>query len=109
MDPRLTLCRRGGRSEEEVIIELEPDGSAPACRSCSREFQKVGRVFSFISEGMYGNREEFEQASKVIDFWGSGWAKRLREPDHSYLFEADAGELKKLSQPNATFRGAAAT
>jgi len=58
---------------------------------------------------MYGNREEFEQASKVIDFWGSGWRNGCGNPITAISSRPTPASLKKMSQPNATFRGAAAT
>jgi ubiquinone/menaquinone biosynthesis C-methylase UbiE/uncharacterized protein YbaR (Trm112 family) len=56
------------------------------CNNCTLDFPISGQVPCFIHEHLYPSVELYAQAKAVIDYWGLGWAKRLKEPEHSYLF-----------------------
>ena len=65
-----------------------------SCARCNIDFPHRGRVFKFICCEMYGSPEEFNNSQRIIDFWGNGWAKRLRQPDHNFVYELSPDRLR---------------
>jgi len=63
------------------------------CDTCKISFPK-DVVASFICKEMYPSEQAYVEAKRVIDFWGSGWRKRLEETDHKFLYTLDAVSLK---------------
>lgn len=63
------------------------------CETCKISFPK-DVVASFICKEMYLSEQSYIEAKRVIDFWGSGWRKRLEETDHKFLYALDAVGLK---------------
>jgi len=59
------------------------------CVSCNISFQQKNGVSSFICREMYPSAEAYAEASRIIDFWGNGWEKRLEESDHKPWFVCD--------------------
>lgn len=73
---------------------LEHISAGGDCIHCGESFNKPEtRTYSFVCRGMYPSDADFDSATKVIDFWGNGWEKRLAETDHSFLFDMDAAQL----------------
>jgi ubiquinone/menaquinone biosynthesis C-methylase UbiE len=56
------------------------------CSICGLSFQG-NPVASYISKEMYSSERAYADAMRVIEFWGNGWRKRLKEPDHAFLFK----------------------
>ena len=54
--------------------------------------------FSFINQNQYQSPEEFKKIEKIINFWGSGWEKRLTEEDHSLFTSADRQKLIDIAK-----------
>lgn len=66
------------------------------CDNCNIAFTKNEKgVISFLCEKMYSSREDFDKATKVVEYWGNGWKKRLKEPDHNFLFEGEKEDIYK--------------
>ena len=64
-----------------------------SCESCKICFPKKV-VPSFICREMYPSEQSYEDAMRVIDFWGNGWKKRLKESDHGFVYDLDTKELE---------------
>lgn len=64
-----------------------------ACEPCAVTFGRRDSVYSFVCREMYGSDAEFDQAARIVQFWGEGWEKRLLEPDHKFIFELDEDGL----------------
>jgi ubiquinone/menaquinone biosynthesis C-methylase UbiE len=66
------------------------------CDSCKLKFEiiKNSDITSYICKDMYATELEYKHSMSVIDFWGNGWKKRLKEPEHKFLYEMDTKELK---------------
>ncbi len=68
------------------------------CGSCNINFEREdGKVISFICKELYEPAENFSKIKEIIGFWGNGWKKRLKEPDHAFLYEKDSEELRKFA------------
>ena len=65
---------------------LQVKGECYSCEACTLSFPISGQVPCFINERLYPSVEIYNQAREIINYWGQGWAKRLKEPEHSYLF-----------------------
>lgn len=66
------------------------------CENCDIAFIRSKKgVTSFICERMYESSEVFNKAMEIIKYWGYGWEKRLKEQDHSFLFEGSEEDLRK--------------
>ncbi len=51
----------------------------------------------FICKEMYESVADYEAAMQIIDFWGNGWRKRLEEPEHKFIYQLDAAELRRYA------------
>ena len=65
------------------------------CVSCGAKYlEENSAVMNFISPQIYTSVSAYEEAKRLIDFWGNGWSKRLLESDHSFLFLMNKDELQ---------------
>lgn len=65
------------------------------CCDCDIVFNARNKIPSFISRPLYQSTSAYEEVLDVIEFWGNGWARRLAEPDHNYLFKSDRHSLEE--------------
>ena len=65
------------------------------CGDCGITFEVRDEIPSFISRPLYPSDSAHAEALSVIEFWGNGWAKRLAESDHNYLFKLDRHALEE--------------
>jgi len=69
------------------------------CANCSIEFAThVPEIPSFICEQMYESETAYQQALRTIDFWGKGWAKRLKEDEHAFIYSKNKNELHDYAE-----------
>ena len=64
------------------------------CLPCGNDYAGQSKVPNFVARQMYASATDYENARRVIDFWGNGWAKRLGESEHSFLYDLDAQALR---------------
>jgi ubiquinone/menaquinone biosynthesis C-methylase UbiE/uncharacterized protein YbaR (Trm112 family) len=76
---------------------LDEIEGAMTCRSCNVDYRYKDGVPCFISRNMYGSDQEFENALKIIEFWGRGWERRLNEDEHAPLRSQDPAKLRDLA------------
>jgi SAM-dependent methyltransferase/uncharacterized protein YbaR (Trm112 family) len=82
---------------------LEISQNSANCVYCGIRFNFKGRVLSFICREMYESDLDFQDAQKIIEFWGKGWAKRLKEPDHEYIFQLDPKDFEGFISDSVQF------
>lgn len=55
------------------------------CDKCGQHFPSKDDFTSFICKQMYASDKDYEHALEVIEYWGNGWEKRLKENEHNFL------------------------
>lgn len=68
--------------------------SQRSCVPCGNDYTGSSTVPNFVARQMYASDADYDSARKVIDFWGNGWAKRLKDGEHSFLYELDPQGLR---------------
>lgn len=68
-----------------------------SCIKCNINFSKKS-IYSFICKEIYPDEQAYKHARSVIDFWGNGWRKRLKEDEHKFIYDLNVNELKKYGK-----------
>lgn len=64
------------------------------CSKCKISFfDKKFNIPSFVVSKMYKNQSDLNFVNEVMNFWGNGWAQRLNEEDHDFLYKFNKNEL----------------
>lgn len=68
------------------------------CENCEESFPMAAgsSIPSFINRRQYSSDEEYEYAKKIINFWGLGWEQRIKDDEHSYIYDLDSSGIDKF-------------
>jgi ubiquinone/menaquinone biosynthesis C-methylase UbiE/uncharacterized protein YbaR (Trm112 family) len=67
------------------------------CKSCDTSFEVKDGIPCFLSKKMYVSEKEYFEAMSVVDFWGHGWSKRLKDEEHAYVHYSSKDQLLNYS------------
>lgn len=74
---------------------LPVDSGPMECPACGLRYGKNGAVYDFICRELYPSRDQYERTRAIIEFWGSGWEKRMAENDCSFLYRLSRDGLEE--------------